>query len=107
MSRTEKQDTDLQGAGGMADDPRLYRLAPEDNIRVALQELRPGERVLVDGQSVEVQDPIPAGHKIAVRPIAAGEKVLKYGSPIGSATQPIQSGQHVHTHNLRSDYLPS
>lgn len=88
-------------------DPRLHRLAAEDNIRVALQELQPGERVLVDGQWILVQDRIPLGHKIAVRPIAAGEKVLKYGCPIGSAAQPIQPGQHVHTHNLRSDYLPS
>jgi len=44
---------------------------------------------------------------VAIRPIGPGEKVLKYGCPIGSATEPIQPGQHVHTHNLRSDYLPS
>ncbi|MCS7304191.1 MAG: UxaA family hydrolase [Thermoguttaceae bacterium] len=89
------------------DDPRLFRLSPEDNIRVALQELKPGERILVEGQWLQVQDRIPAGHKVAIRPIAVGEKVIKYGCPIGSATQPIQPGQHVHTHNLQSDYLPS
>ena len=89
------------------DDPRLLRLAAEDNIRVALEPLTPGQQVLIDGQWVQVQDRIPQGHKIAVRPIALGEKVMKYGLPIGSATQPIQPGQHVHTHNLRSDYLPS
>ena len=52
-------------------------------------------------------DPIAVGHKVAVRDIAAGEKVLKFGCPIGSATRPILAGQHVHVHNLRSDYLPT
>ena len=41
------------------------------------------------------------------RPIAAGEKVFKYGAPIGSATQPIAPGDYVHTRNLKSDYLPT
>lgn len=91
----------------IGDDPRLYQLSPEDNVRVALQDLQPGERVLVEGQWLEVQDRIPTGHKIAIRPIAPGQKVIKYGYPIGSATQPIQPGQHVHTHNLQSDYLPN
>ncbi len=91
----------------LTNDPRLLRLSPEDNIRVALQELTPGQRVWVDGQWVQVLDRIPTGHKLAIQAIAPGEKVIKYGCPIGSATQPIQPGQHVHTHNLRSDYLPS
>jgi hypothetical protein len=47
------------------------------------------------------------GHKVALVPIAAGEKVCKYGAPIGSATRQIRPGEHVHTHNLASDYLPT
>lgn len=104
MGDADRRNPQVSESSG--NDPRLFRLAAEDNIRVALQKLEPGDRILVEGQWLEVQDPIPAGHKIAVRPIASGEKVLKYGAPIGSATQPIQPGQHVHTHNLRSDYLP-
>ena len=42
-----------------------------------------------------------------MRHIAAGEKVLKYGAPIGSATRDIGQGEHVHLHNMRSDYLPT
>lgn len=94
------------GAFG-SDDPRLYRLASEDNVRVAIQTLEPGDRVWIAGQWIEVRDRIPQGHKIAVRSIAQGEKVLKYGVPIGSATRAIQPGEHVHTHNLQSDYLPT
>ena len=50
---------------------------------------------------------LPLGHKVATRAIAAGEKVVKYGAPIGSAMRAIAQGEHVHTHNLRSDYLPT
>ena len=57
--------------------------------------------------SFEVEADVPVGHKVCVRPILRGEKVLKYGASIGSATSDIRPGQHVHTHNLESDYLPS
>ena len=46
--------------------------------------------------------PVPAGHKIALCDLAPGERVIKYGFPIGSATQAILRGSHVHTHNLRT-----
>jgi (2R)-sulfolactate sulfo-lyase subunit alpha len=45
---------------------------------------------------------IPLGHKLALEPIAAGQKVIKYNAPIGEATEEIDTGQHVHTQNLKS-----
>ena len=42
------------------------------------------------------------GHKYALRDIAAGEPVIKYGNPIGIATAPIKKGEHVHTHNVKT-----
>ncbi|NMC19650.1 MAG: UxaA family hydrolase, partial [Thermogutta sp.] len=45
------------------------------------------------------------GHKVAVRPIAEGEAVVKYGHPIGVATVNIEPGQWVHVHNMRSAYI--
>lgn len=51
--------------------------------------------------------PLGLGHKIALRRIEAGEKVVKYGAPIGSATRRIEPGEHAHLHNLKSDYLPT
>ncbi|QDA36569.1 altronate dehydratase (plasmid) [Paracoccus liaowanqingii] len=73
---------------------------------VALTSLAPGTPVAGDTVAAEA---IPAGHKIALRPIAAGEPVLKYGQVIGTATQAIAAGEHVHVHNLgmgahRQDY---
>jgi hypothetical protein len=44
---------------------------------------------------------------VAARDIAAGEKIIKYGVPIGSATRDIGAGEHVHTHNVQSDYIPT
>lgn len=89
------------------DERRLIRLAAEDNIAVAVRPIEPGETVTLEGVAITAADRIPTGHKMAVRPIAPGEKVLKYGAPIGSATRPIAAGQSVHTHNLKSDYLPT
>jgi altronate dehydratase len=86
-------------------DPRLVYLSPEDNICVVAQRLAAGERVRVAGAEVAVAETLPIGHKIAVRAIAAGETVLKYGAPIGSATSAIAVGDHVHVHNLQSDYI--
>lgn len=89
------------------DDPRLLKLAPGDNICAARSTIAAGETITIDGSGVTVPVEIPTGHKVAVLPIATGEKIFKYGAPIGSATQPIAPGDYVHTHNLKSDYLPT
>jgi len=65
--------------------------------------LDPGDNVLV----ARVAGPVPLGHKIARTDIRAGNKILKYGAPIGVATADIPAGAHVHVHNVRSDYTPS
>ena len=86
-------------------DPRLVYLSPKDNICVVARRLEAGAQVLVAGENVSIETTLPIGHKIAVRDIAAGETVLKYGAPIGSATVAIAQGDHVHTQNLQSDYI--
>lgn len=88
-------------------DPRLLLLAPEDNILVLRAAIKEGETVMVTGQAVAVPQRIGLGHKLARRAISAGDKVLKYGAPIGSATCDIAVGDHVHLHNLQSDYTPT
>lgn len=81
----------------------LIRLAPEDNIAVATAALAAG--TTLDDSGLTCRDEIPLGHKVAVRAIAQGEKVLKLGVPIGSAVRAIEPGEHVHVHNIRSDYI--
>ena len=90
-----------------ATDPRVLRLSAEDNIGVVSTTIEPGESLVIGGQAAACSERIPTGHKLALVPIAAGEKVFKYGAPIGSATCDIRPGQWVHTHNLKSDYLPT
>ena len=72
------------------------QIDPRDDVATALTALSPGELVL----GVTVRDEIPAGHKLALKAVAAGAPVLKYGWPIGRATADIAPGQHVHSHNL-------
>lgn len=73
-----------------------------DNVATALEPLDAGRRLEISGLAVTIVDPIASGHKVALRAIAAGEPVIKYGSPIGLASADIVAGAHVHTHNLSS-----
>lgn len=88
-------------------DSRLLLLNPEDNVLTAIAPLAAGENVLIAHETVRIGAAIALGHKVAARPIPAGGKIVKYGAPIGSATSDIATGEHVHTHNVKSDYLPT
>ena len=90
----------------MARQPYLI-LDPQDPVAIATRDLPAGTR-LVDGDAaIVLADDVPLGSKFARRAIAAGERIVKYGAPIGSATQAIAPGALVHTHNMQSDYLPT
>jgi altronate dehydratase len=77
-------------------------ISDRDNVATALQPLDDGRVLDIGGVSVTVREAIPPGHKVALRSIATGEPVIKYGSPIGTATADIPPGAHVHTHNVAS-----
>jgi len=72
------------------------RLHPDDAVLIARTTILPGVEV---ASSVVTTERIPAGHKVAIRPIAVGEPIRRYGQIIGFATQAIAPGQHVHTQN--------
>lgn len=80
----------------------LLRITPQDNVAVALTALSSGQTVTVDGIALTTVTDVPAGHKVALFPIKAGEKVIKYGFPIGYAKEDIPVGAHVHVHNLHT-----
>lgn len=86
---------------------KLIRLHPADNILIVRQPLHPGETTAYEALQYEIREEIPTGHKMAGRDIAPGEKIIKSGVPIGSATRQIQAGEHIHLHNMKSDYLPT
>lgn len=83
------------------------KLAPQDNVAVALRALRAGETVAFDGAVLVIERDTAVGHKVASKPIVTGDTIVKYNCPIGIATQEIAAGAYVHTHNVKSGYLPT
>ena len=84
---------------------RVLRLAEADNVWIVTVPLLAGEVVALGDTRVRIPRAVEVGHKVAGRPIAAGEKIVRLGMPIGSATCDIAAGEWVHTHNLASDYI--
>jgi altronate dehydratase len=82
---------------------RAIVISAHDNVATALDAIEAGEAVAAGGTTVTALNPIPRGHKIALRAIPAGAHVVKYGNPIGTASEAIAPGAHVHTHNVGSD----
>ena len=80
----------------------MVRITPLDMVAVALKPLQKGDTAGYGGGSITLKDDLPMGHKAALRDIRKGEAVIKYGYPIGEATEDIPAGGHVHTHNLRT-----
>lgn len=76
-----------------------------DNVCVALRPLPSGASFQCAGVTLTLPQPVPLGAKIALKRLKAGEKVIKFGEPIGSLTADVEAGTHIHTHNLSSDYL--
>ena len=78
----------------------VVQLHPQDNVCVSARNLQVGEVVSVDDHSFAVTEEVRLGHKIALTDIASGEPVRKYGQIIGFMTHEVNSGEHVHSHNL-------
>ena len=81
------------------DNTKFLIINPDDNVMIALVELKRGEIV----NDVLLLDDVLKGHKIALKPINKDEDIIKYGFPIGHATEDILKGAHVHTHNVATN----
>lgn len=88
-------------------DSRLLLLSPDDNVLVLRGAIDGGEDIQLGGAMVRVHERIGIGHKLARHAIKEGDKIVKYGAPIGSATTNIAAGDHVHLQNVKSDYTPT
>ncbi len=78
-------------------------LNEQDNVAVALRDLPKGLVITVNDREILLKDEINRGHKIAIQNISLNEDVIKYGYPIGHAVQAISLGEHVHTHNTKTN----
>lgn len=85
----------------------LLLLDPADNILICVAYLARGTVVDIEGVAVALREAIEVGHKVARFALAAGDKVIRYGFPIGSMRAAAGVGDHIHQHNLASDYLPA
>lgn len=85
--------------------PRCFKIQPQDNVATLIDDAPAGpvELLGADRDSLRAGQAIAAGHKIALRDIAAGEAIVKYNTRIGHATVAIARGTWVHLHNLASD----
>src|SRR5487761_1993236 len=81
------------------------QLHPRDNVAIARVPLSAGTELNVGGVSLRARAAIPAGHKVALRPVAPGVTLVRYGLIIGRALKEVEPGDHVHTHNVAFEEL--
>lgn len=81
----------------------FLKIAPNDNVAVALQSLDKGTVISLDGDSFELKNSVERAHKFALCSIKEDDNIMKYGYPIAHATQDITQGEHVHVHNVKTN----
>ena len=97
----------MMSASSKESAPPYVRLADRDNVVVLARHVAPGTSFEgPDGTVWTMSAHLDAGNKLAAVAIAQGERIIKVGVPIGTAIHPIAPGEHVHSHNLRSDHIP-
>lgn len=82
---------------------KYIKINPADNIIVAVEIIPAGSTIEIDGKSLQVSRAIPAGHKVAVQDFEPGDNIIKYGFPIGHATQAIPAGGWVNERNIKTN----
>jgi len=86
---------------------QLIQLHETDNVAVLPTSASAGAALVFRDWQAPLDRSCGLGHKIALVDIETGEKIRKYSVAIGSATKAIRKGEHVHLHNMKSDYLPT
>ncbi|MEX0747283.1 MAG: altronate dehydratase family protein [Rhodothermales bacterium] len=78
----------------------VIQIHPEDNVAVAVSPIPAGTNVVAGGEEIQAKEDVPQGHKIALKDLVEGDRVVKYGHVLGRASRPIRRGEWVHSHNL-------
>jgi hypothetical protein len=89
----------------MQNKTKVIRLAESDNVVVCTETIDSGQEIYIENNLLKLLKSVSIGHKLACRQITKGDLIIKYGVPIGTATKDITFGEHVHTHNMKSNYI--
>lgn len=81
----------------------FIKINPVDSVVVCLRPFKQGETINVNGKKIQVLQDTPAGHKVLINNAAKGENIIKYGYPIGHATEALKAGQWVNENNLKTN----
>lgn len=81
---------------------QYIQIHEDDNVAVALQSLRSGQLICINGVELTLKEDVAQGHKFTITPINEKENLIKYGYSIGYATKELEEGVWVHTHNLKT-----
>lgn len=100
-------DASLKETAMLQDDARLILLHPNDNVLICVRAIEAGDILPSSGGTIPAREGIAIGHKVARMALRAGDKIIKYGAPIGSMTADAVTGDWVHMHNMKSDYISS
>jgi len=79
------------------------KINPADNVAVAITTLKAGATLNIDNQEIILNEEIPAGHKFALKDLAKGENVIKYGYPIGHASEAKKKGDWMNENNIQTN----
>ncbi len=82
---------------------KYLKINPADNVAVAIVALPAGEKLIVDGKEIVLNEDVPAGHKFALKDFAEGENVIKYGYPIGHARTAKKQGDWMNENNIKTN----
>lgn len=84
---------------------QLILLHEADNVLIAVAPVEVGDLLPISGGTVPAREGVTIGHKIARVALLPGDKVIKYGAPIGSMIAAVKPGDWIHMHNMKSDYI--
>ena len=91
----------------MENSKKLIQLSSHDNVLVVCQNISAGSVLEFGSTNYHNKSDISLGHKIAATNIDKGTTIIKFNVSIGSAIADIEEGEHVHVHNIKSDFIPT
>lgn len=82
---------------------KYLKINPDDNVIVAITDLKAGEIITVDNITIHLNEDVPAGHKVALKNFTEGENIIKYGYPIGHTLTALKQGDWINEKNIKTN----